>query len=161
MIITFLIGAALLPAYALASTKPGIILSFFFEQFCVQGGWSIVPTMLLELAPPQYRTFVAGTAYQLGNLASSASSTIESTIAQKFPLSGGRHDYGKVIGIFMGCVFAYLTIVIFLGPERGYSGLSTTDAMVNTDENKLKMTNSNASDEESKVKEQQLEYALK
>lgn len=53
-----------------------------------------------------------GTSYQLGNLASSASSTIESTIGERFPLpplANGltRYDYGKVMAIFMGCVYAY------------------------------------------------------
>ena len=41
----------------------------------------------MELSPGSFRTFVVGTAYQLGNLVSSASSTIESTIGERFPLS--------------------------------------------------------------------------
>jgi hypothetical protein len=42
--------------------------------------------------------------YQLGNLASAASSTIEATIGERFPLAPNpetgdpRYDYGKVIG---------------------------------------------------------------
>lgn len=74
--------------------------------------------------------FVVGTSYQLGNLASSASSTIESTIGARFPLSPiikttdgktevtKRYNYGKVICIFMGCVYAYVIILAFVGPER-------------------------------------------
>jgi MFS transporter, SHS family, lactate transporter len=66
----------------------------------------------MELSPPAFRTFVVGTSYQLGNLVSSASSTIEATIGERFPLapkiSGGkatkRYQYGKVICIFLGCV---------------------------------------------------------
>jgi len=55
---------------------------------------------------------VVGTAYQLGNLVSSASATIEATIGQRFPLPplpGGvtRYDYGLVMAIFMGCVYFY------------------------------------------------------
>ena len=41
----------------------------------------------MELSPGSFRTFVVGTAYQLGNLVSSASSTIESTIGERFPLA--------------------------------------------------------------------------
>ena len=41
----------------------------------------------MELSPGSFRTFVVGTAYQLGNLVSSASSTIESTIGERFPLT--------------------------------------------------------------------------
>lgn len=66
---------------------------------------------------------MVGTSYQLGNLASSASSTIESTIGERFPLpptSKGvkRYEYGKVICIFVGCCLAYLLILTFVGPEK-------------------------------------------
>jgi MFS transporter, SHS family, lactate transporter len=69
----------------------------------VQGIWGVVTIHLLELSPEHLRAFVVGTTYQLGNLVSSASSTIESTIGERFPLPAGpngalRYDYGKVIG---------------------------------------------------------------
>lgn len=38
----------------------------FFEQFCVQGAWGVVPIHLMELSPGSFRTFVVGTSYQLG-----------------------------------------------------------------------------------------------
>lgn len=82
----------------------------------------------MELSPGSFRTFVVGTAYQLGNLASSASSTIEATIGERFPLaplvnaktgkSTPRYNYGKVICIFLGCVYAYLIILVLVGPEN-------------------------------------------
>src|SRR6266566_2980733 len=80
----------------------------------------------MELSPGSFRTFVVGTSYQLGNLVSSASSTIEATIGQRFPLppkiSGKkeiqRYEYGKVICIFMGCVYAYTIFLTLVGPER-------------------------------------------
>jgi SHS family lactate transporter-like MFS transporter len=65
-----------------------------------------------------------GTSYQLGNLVSSASSTIESTLGERFPLppltSNGksRYDYGRVICIFMACVYVYVIILTFIGPEH-------------------------------------------
>lgn len=97
--------------------------SAFFLQASVQGAWGVIPIHLMELSPGSFRTFVVGTSYQLGNLASSASSTIESTIGSRFPLppledGEKRYDYGTVICIFMGCVFAYVIILTFLGPER-------------------------------------------
>jgi len=62
-----------------------------------------------------------GVTYQLGNLASSASATIQSVIGERYPLppKNGvkRFDYGKVIGIFMGAVWAYQLLFLFLGPE--------------------------------------------
>ncbi|KAH3679996.1 hypothetical protein WICPIJ_008472 [Wickerhamomyces pijperi] len=93
----------------------------FFMQFFVQGSWGIIPIHLSELSPPEFRVFVSGVAYQLGNLASSASSTIESTIGERFPmpeLGEGVYDYSKVMSIFMGCVFGYLLIVTVVGPEN-------------------------------------------
>jgi hypothetical protein len=66
---------------------------------------------LSELSPQAFRVFVVGTCYQLGSLAASASSTIESTLGERFPLpptkSGiTRYKYGTVICIFMACVSA-------------------------------------------------------
>jgi MFS transporter, SHS family, lactate transporter len=75
---------------------------------------SVVPVHLIELSPEHFRSFVVGTAYQLGNLISSASATIEATIGERFPLpplENGlpRYDYGLVMAIFMGCVYFYGT----------------------------------------------------
>jgi MFS transporter, SHS family, lactate transporter len=73
---------------------------------------SVIPIHLLELSPEHFRAFVVGTAYQLGNLISSASATIEATAGERFPLpplpnGETRYDYGKVMAIFMGAVYAY------------------------------------------------------
>jgi MFS transporter, SHS family, lactate transporter len=84
----------------------------------------------MELSPGSFRTFVVGTSYQLGNLVSSASSTIESRIGERFSLPPvevkgkiiKRYEYGTVIAIFMGCTFAYVILLTFLGPE--YKGRS-------------------------------------
>lgn len=63
-----------------------------------------------------------GTSYQLGNLVSSASATIEATIGERFPLppkgKTPRYEYGKVMCIFMGCVYAYVIILALVGPEN-------------------------------------------
>lgn len=57
----------------------------------------------------------------MGNLASSASATIQSTIGERYPLPPyrgvKRFDYGRVIAIFMGAVWAYMFFWLFLGPE--------------------------------------------
>jgi len=66
---------------------------------------------------------------------SSASSTIESKIGERFPLpplANGltRYDYGLVMAIFMGCVYAYgiilsnirklieVIVLVMIGPEE-------------------------------------------
>ena len=111
--------------YTFTSSK-AVIAAAFFEQFCVQGAWGVIPIHLMELSPGSFRTFVVGTSYQLGNLASSASSTIESTIGSRFPLtpkvsasgkSTPRYNYGLVMCIFMGCVYAYIIVLTLVGPE--------------------------------------------
>lgn len=119
------IGGALVYPYTFTSSK-AVIAAAFFEQFCVQGAWGVVPIHLMELSPGSFRTFVVGTSYQLGNLASSASSTIEATLGERFPLpplekngkTVKRYDYGKVICIFLGAVYAALILVTFVGPEK-------------------------------------------
>lgn len=122
IIIACIVGGALLYPYTFVRSE-AVMAAAFFQQFCVQGAWGVIPIHLMELSPGAFRTFVVGTAYQLGNLASSASSTIESRIGERFPLADSekgesRYSYGKVICIFMGCVYAYVILLTFLGPEQ-------------------------------------------
>ncbi|KHN99351.1 sugar transporter family protein [Metarhizium album ARSEF 1941] len=122
IVVCCVVGGALLYPYGFARDK-SIMAAAFFEQFCVQGAWGVVPIHLMELSPGAFRTFVVGTAYQLGNLVSSASSTIEARLGERFPLPPTergvrRYEYGRVICIFMGCVYAYILLLAFLGPEH-------------------------------------------
>lgn len=121
IIVISIVGGILLYPYTFTSTK-AIMAAAFFEQFCVQGAWGVIPIHLMELSPGSFRTFVVGTAYQLGNLVSSASSTIESTIGDRFPLppkgKTPRYKYGLVMCIFMGCVYLYVIVLTFVGPEH-------------------------------------------
>lgn len=93
----------------------------------------------MELSPGGFRTFIVGTTYQLGNLVSSASSTVEAKMGEQFPLpSDGetqRYQYGKVICIFMACVYGYNILMTVLGPERlGQEfGLNDDDIVKETD----------------------------
>ncbi|CAH0518329.1 unnamed protein product [Peronospora belbahrii] len=115
------IGAALLYPYCYVNDET-IMIAAFFQQFCVQGAWGVIPIHLMELSPPSYSAFVVGTAYQLGNLASSASSTIEASLGEHFPLPDGedgvsRYQYGKVICVFLGVVYVYVFLLTLIGPE--------------------------------------------
>lgn len=119
------LGAALIYPWAYTDGKI-IMLAAFAQQFCVQGAWGVIPIHLMELAPPNGRAFVVGTSYQLGNLASSASSTIEAKIGAQFPLPDlvvkGKHtkryNYGKVMAIFIACVYVYIIVIVALGPQN-------------------------------------------
>lgn len=122
IIVMCFIGGALLYPYTFVRTE-AVMAAAFFQQFCVQGAWGVIPIHLMELSPGSIRTFVVGLSYQLGNLASSASSTIEARLGERFPLPASaegekRYDYGKVIAIFMGCVYVYVIILTFVGPEH-------------------------------------------
>ncbi|KAJ8102541.1 major facilitator superfamily domain-containing protein [Lipomyces tetrasporus] len=129
IIIACILGGALIYPWAFVRND-GIMAAVFFLQFMVQGAWGVIPIYLTELSPPALRTFIVGLAYQLGNLASSASSTIEATIGTRFPLetqagaSVQRYDYAKVMAIFMGCVFGFVLVVTLFGPENRSADLS-------------------------------------
>lgn len=115
-------GGALLYPYTFIPNH-FIMIAAFFEQFCVQGAWGIIPIHLMELSPDGLKTFIVGTAYQLGNLASSASPTIQATLGERFPIPSKdddieRYEYGKVVCIFMACVYVYVIVFVFLGPEK-------------------------------------------
>lgn len=123
-------GGALIYPWAFVDNA-NINAGAFFLQFFVQGSWGVVPIHLSELAPPDFRSFVVGIAYQLGNLASSASSTIETTIGESFPITSPNgkeiYDYAKVMAIFVGCVFGYVILITFVGPEHKNSSFETED----------------------------------
>jgi SHS family lactate transporter-like MFS transporter len=126
-----IVGGALLYPYTFIKNT-GLDAAAFFEQACVQGAWGVIPIHLIELSPSSFRTFVVGTSYQLGNLVSSASATIESKLGERFPLPPAkdgttRYEYGKVICIFMACVYVYVILLTFLGPEKRGRGMHARD----------------------------------
>ncbi|EGD92179.2 hypothetical protein H112_00253 [Trichophyton rubrum D6] len=121
MMISCVFGAALIPAYILPRSN-ALIASSFWQQWFIGGVWGPIPIYLSELSPQSLRGLLVGLTYQLGNLASSASATIQAIIGERFPLPDGPHgkkrfDYGKVMAIFMGAVWVFLLVLLFLGPE--------------------------------------------
>lgn len=120
MIVACVFGGAMVPAYTMPHNL-SLIASGFFMQFFVGGAWGVIPIHLSELSPPALRTTAIGLTYQLGNLASSASATIQAVIGEKYPLPPhhgvSRFDYGKVIAIFMGAIWAGQALLLFIGPE--------------------------------------------
>ncbi|KAL1859136.1 hypothetical protein Plec18170_002251 [Paecilomyces lecythidis] len=121
MMVVCVIGGALVPPYIMPRDM-SLIATVFWQQVCVGGVWGPIPIHLIEVSPPALRTLVVGLTYQLGNLASSACATIQSTIGSRYPLpptpdGEKRFNYGKVIGIFLGAVWAYILFFLFWGPE--------------------------------------------
>ena len=121
MMLACILGGAMIPAYILPRNM-SLVASSFFQQFFVGAVWGPIPIYLIELSPPVMRSLAVGFTYQLGNLASSASATIQGKIGEKHPLPPSitgekRYNYGIVIAEFMGGVFAYQFFFLFLGPE--------------------------------------------
>jgi len=116
IIVCIVIGGALLFPYSHIS-GPGIYASAFFEQFCVQGAFGIIPIHLVELAPPEFDTFIVGTSYNLGIFFASPSDTIVTKIGERYHLEPTGNDYGLAICILEACIFAYVIIMTILGPE--------------------------------------------
>jgi SHS family lactate transporter-like MFS transporter len=121
MLCAYILGGALVPAYIIPRSMV-LVASAYFEQVFVGGVWGPIPIHLMELSPVALRVTVVGLTYQLGNLASSASATIQAIIGERFPISPGpggvaRFDYGKVISIFMASVWGYVFLFLLVGPE--------------------------------------------
>ncbi|KAH8700129.1 hypothetical protein BGW36DRAFT_424966 [Talaromyces proteolyticus] len=122
------------------SHKYGLRHVFQFSLLFSVCAWSVIPICVLELSPVAFQAFVVGSAYQFGNLASSASSTIEATIGERFPLPPltkadgtvvDRYYSGKVICILTGAAYAYIILLLLLGPEkkgRSTDGVADTDS---------------------------------
>jgi SHS family lactate transporter-like MFS transporter len=128
---TCVLGGALIYPYGFTS-GPGLYAVAFFEQFCAQGVWGIVPIHLIELSPAAFRTFVVGTSYQLGVLIASPCNTIIETIGLRYPLpSAGsetqHYDYRVPICALTGCMYAYIIVVTAIGPEKRGEKLAEED----------------------------------
>lgn len=117
------LAAALCYPYTYVTTEAVAAVAFFL-QLGVQGAFGVMPTHLMEMAPPVIRTFVVGTAYQLGNLASSPAAQLQAKIAEEyFPLPSShtgakRYDYAKVICALISASVGFVIIVAFLGTEK-------------------------------------------
>ncbi|KAI9253625.1 major facilitator superfamily domain-containing protein [Sporodiniella umbellata] len=123
-------AGAFIPLWIYAPSIPTLQLGAFIFQFFVQGAWGVIPAHINELAPDAFRGLMPGLAYQLGNLISAASSQIEATIGERYPLHNSDGslrlnyagkpiaDYGKTQAIFMGCVCFCLLITAMVGKEE-------------------------------------------
>ncbi|OBA18059.1 MFS general substrate transporter [Metschnikowia bicuspidata var. bicuspidata NRRL YB-4993] len=137
IICAVILGGAMIYPWAYLKSS-AINAGAFFMQAGVQGAWGVIPVHLSELSPPAYRSLVVGLSYQLGNMVSSASSTIESSLGEQFPItttSGeAAYDYSKVMSIFVGCVFGYVLIVTLVGPEKRGVGFETEGVLIHAEE---------------------------
>ncbi|ORY96521.1 major facilitator superfamily domain-containing protein [Syncephalastrum racemosum] len=129
MMICAILAGAFIPLWIYAPNKASLQFGSFAMQFFVQGAWGVIPAHLNELSPPAFRALMPGLAYQLGNLISAASSQIQATIGERYPLRNADGslqlrdgkpiaDYGLTQAIFMGCVCGCLFIAVMVGKEE-------------------------------------------
>ncbi|GAA5809837.1 hypothetical protein MFLAVUS_003252 [Mucor flavus] len=123
-------AGAFIPLWIYAPNIYALQFGAFVMQFFVQGAWGCIPAHINELSPAAFRGLIPGLAYQLGNLISAASSQIEATIGERYPIKNedGTYrlnskglpiaDYGLTQAIFMGCVCVGLSIAILIGKEE-------------------------------------------
>ncbi|KAK0546512.1 hypothetical protein OC846_005234 [Tilletia horrida] len=141
IIMFVILAGAMIPAWILPNSFGGLAAGAFFVQTGVQGAWGVVPILLSEISPPAFRATFPGVAYQLGNMASSASAQIETTGGDNLRIPNPKYkpggtepmtipDYAKVSAILLGVVAAYLLIVVAVGPE--YRGAEFEKAPVAT-----------------------------
>ncbi|CAD6892850.1 unnamed protein product [Tilletia controversa] len=128
IIIFVILAGVMIPAWILPNSFSGLAAGAFFVQMGVQGAWGVVPILLSEISPPAFRATFPGVAYQLGNMASSASAQIETTGGDNLRRPNPKYvpgstlpetipDYATVSAIFLGVIVVYLLIVVSLGPE--------------------------------------------
>lgn len=90
--------------------------TFFLLTF-VNASWGIMPIILNEYSPPQFRAVFPGTVYQLGNLVSAPAAQSQTAAASRW-IRNGKPNYSQVMPIFMCVVFFLAIVVCALGPEK-------------------------------------------
>jgi SHS family lactate transporter-like MFS transporter len=98
------------PLWIAAPSQALIITGVFLMQFFVQGAWGVIPAHINELSPGHLRGFFPGFAYQLGVLAASSITYIESVLGEHF-------SYAQSMGVLAAAVMLGGLIVISAGPE--------------------------------------------
>jgi MFS transporter, SHS family, lactate transporter len=109
----------MIPLWVLGANAVLLAAGAFMLQVMVQGAWGSVPAHLNELSPPSVRGTFPGLTYQLGNLLSAATATIQSRFADA---SGG--NYALALGGMTAVVAMVLATTVAVGPEA--KGVSFT-----------------------------------
>lgn len=112
-----LIAWAFIPLFTLPTGYGAIMAGTFFLLTFVNASWGIMPIILNEYSPPQFRAVFPGTVYQLGNLVSAPAAQSQTAAASRW-IRNGKPNYSQVMTIFMCVVFFLAIIVCALGPEK-------------------------------------------
>jgi SHS family lactate transporter-like MFS transporter len=107
--------------WAFSTTAVMFAIGAFLMQFMVQGAWGVVPAHLNELSPPSVRAILPGLAYQLGNLAVSKLSVVQSAFAATH-----EGNYGLALAITVAIVAVVLVLCTAFGPEAKAKDLTVS-----------------------------------
>jgi SHS family lactate transporter-like MFS transporter len=121
---------------------PGLYAAAFFEQFCIQGAFGVIPIHLVELSPPAFSAMVVGTAYNLGVLIASPAAYVETRGGRNYllpPVKGDpagtkRYNYSLVMAIFLACAYFATMLLTILGPEYRGDDVGSDGEGVGVDE---------------------------
>ena len=111
----------MIPAWAFATNPWRVAGAAFLMQFCVQGGWGVVPAHLNELSPGVLRGTFPGLAYQLGNLLAASTGVIQTSLARHH---GGDFGFALAWSVAGGALL--LALVASLGREARTAALSVS-----------------------------------
>ncbi|KAL2011940.1 hypothetical protein VTN00DRAFT_4658 [Thermoascus crustaceus] len=111
-------GLVMIPLWTLPSTWGPLAAGNFFVQSAVNGAWGVMPVLLNEYSPPQFRGVFPGTVYQVGNMLSAPAAEIQTVAASAWIDADGRPKYGQVMTITLCVVFAAVGVITACGQER-------------------------------------------
>ncbi|CAK7232857.1 hypothetical protein SCUCBS95973_008399 [Sporothrix curviconia] len=116
-IVCILVAWAFIPLFTLPTGYSAIMAGTFCLLTFVNASWGIMPILLNEYSPPQFRAVFPGTVYQLGNLISAPAAQSQTAAASRW-IRNGLPNYSQVMTIFMCVVFFLAIVVCALGPEK-------------------------------------------
>ena len=127
----------MIPLWVIPHDWSSITAGTFLIQAAVNGAWGVMPILLNEYAPPQFRGVFPGTVYQLGtlftqskgkslietgNMLSAPAAQIQTVAASNWikdtPHNGPQPNYSQVMAIVMSIVFTVVAILTSCGQER-------------------------------------------
>ncbi|KAF8189587.1 major facilitator superfamily domain-containing protein [Mycena galopus ATCC 62051] len=111
-----IIAFLFIPLFTLPNDFSAIVAGTFFLQMMVNAAWGIMPAILNEWSPPQFRGAFPGTVYQLGNVFSAPAAESQTAAASAW-IRDEKPNYNQVMTIFMCVIFSVVIIVCACGPE--------------------------------------------
>jgi MFS transporter, SHS family, lactate transporter len=66
VVLACIFGACMIPLWIIPESYGPIVAGTFLIQAAVNGAWGVMPILLNEYSPPQFRGSFPGTVYQLG-----------------------------------------------------------------------------------------------